>query len=595
MKRTTAIIALAILVALMLGVAIGASYLNLDQPAAAAATGESEDTPIHKRLAFNVASGGDALPQTVVAVSANSRAYVFLPAYTDMANVTVTPLTDEPLTLGGTRLEEGMSCADFPLNEALRLDGGELGSVDMIFMPSANVPALFVDTASGDMTAIHADKTQKEAASLTLVNPDGSVDYRTAGTDKIRGHGHSSWVKKKKSYNLYLDGDAGLLGMGAAEKWILISNVFDESCVRNWMVYTVAKEIGTYPWFAPDCRFVDLYLNGRYNGLYLLCEKVEIHPSRLNIDSHNFLFDIEQDERWDTLKNPVSFGPGIAVEIKNPSNCTDGGKQLLQQHLADFQAALLAEDGRNPRTGQSWLDYIDLDSFVRKYLIEEVFQNYDAGSCSQYYYWDISENIIYAGPCWDYDLILGNHKQKDANNFLAQREWKTPDIYTPWFGGLWQHEEFREYALELYRTEFRPLLTTMMEEQLPAKLEELETAIALNETMWRSFYEGTPSLTGSLEDTLAYMDAHFGFLDSAWIDGVDYKTIRFQLDSKHQYKFYCLPAGSSCKDIPLPSDYGLDPKYAWFNPDGTLFDFDTVLTEDLFLRAHDIAKAKKTK
>ena len=583
-KARTCLLVLAVL-AFALSCAAG-FYLSRERSEAQAAE-EDAKANLCERLAFTVPTEGGGSPERVACVTVGDACCVFLPAYADMARVKVSLQPGAPLYLDGAPLSEGMDCGAFPLGQTLELSGEGLGTTPLVFLRSANVATLFVRTRSGSMDAIHADKSLKEEAALTLYGADGSLDYQTLGVDKIRGHGQSSWQLQKKSYNLYLDYSAGLLGMGAARKWIIIANLTDRSNLRNWMVYTVARTLGGYDGFAPDCRFVDVYLNGQYNGLYLLCEKVEIHPNRLNINPQSWVFDFEQATRWKNLSNPFRFGEGIAVEIKKPSNCTNAQKKALKARLTEFQDALLADDGINPQTGKAWSDYIDLDSFARKYLVEEVFQNLDAGSCSQYYCWNADDDLIYAGPCWDYDCILGNSKQKTPNCFLARREWKTPKIHTPWFGALWRQEAFRDRVIELYRTEFRPALRDMVETDLPGEARTLQTALDLNQLRWYDVPMDNPDTAKYVARLLDYLEKHLAFLDSAWIDGVDYRTITFRLGDNEQYQYYCLPAGSPCTDIPTPADYKLEGDWYWSLEGGTPFDPETILTDDLYLVARE--------
>ena len=552
---------------------------------------EDPDTPIHKRLAFRVSSERSGPIQTVCCVSGTAgMRYVYLPSYAGMERVTVQLRTAVPLFLDGIPLAEGMDCGRFPLGQPLELSGEGLDSTQLVFVSSANVATLYVDTASGNMKAIHADKSTREAVSLALYRPDGHCEYCSRESDEIRGRGQSSWDKDKKGYNLYLDNNANLLSMGRAKKWALIPNLVDESNLRDWLIYALASRVSPYSGFAPDCAYVDLYLNGRYNGLYLLCEKTEIHPNRLDISPRSLLFDIDLSERRDPKKHSFDLGGGLAVEIKS-SGCTDEQQQQLEDRLRRFQSALLSEDGIDPESGMAWIDFIDLDSFARKYLIEEISQNYDAGSCSQYYFVNAADDRIYAGPCWDYDYSLGNYKQKIPNCFLAQREWKSPKRYTPWFHGLWQKAEFRDRAIELYRTEFLPALKDLMETDLPQKAREIDAAVALNTLRWQDYYDSTP-LTGSFEYMADYLEKHIDFLNSAWIDGVDYRTITFKLDEQQPYQFYCVPCGTTCQGIPSPADFGLKGDFYWSLEDGEAFDPLSVLTEDILLEARPITEAE---
>ena len=555
---------------------------------------EDPDAPLSERLAFNVETSRSGPHEAVFCVpdEADEQYYVYLPSYAEMDRVKVALRTDVPLSLGGIPLNNGMACDVFPVGEALELSGEGLGAANLTFLASANVGTLYVDTSSGAMDAVNEDKYHRESVSLALFDAQGRLDYQSRFTDEIRGHGQSSWKRPKRSYNLYLDDVADLLGMGKAKQWVLVASMTDECNLRNDMIYAFARNIASYDGFAPKCAYLDVYLNGKYNGLYLLCQKLDINPSQLDIPQDSWLFVIDLARRTSTMKDSFKIDGGRALKIKNPSPCSDEQKDQLVTHLSQFQNALLSEDGVNPETGIAWNEYIDLESFARKFLIDEVFSNYDAGMASQYYNWNAEDGLIYAGPCWDYDGTLGIFTQKTPNCFLTLREWASPNEYTPWYNAMWRYPEFRDRVLTLYRTEFLPLLQDMMDSGIDAQAQTIEAAVALNRLRWKNFYE-TDRHTGSLDHMKAFLKAHIDFLNSAWIDGVDYRTITFRLDKSSDYQFFCLPAGSSCEDIPSPRHYGQKKSAYWCLEDSTPFDLHTTLDEDIFLVSSQFLKAGK--
>ena len=99
----------------------------------------------------------------------------------------------------------------------------------------------------------------------------------------IKGRGNSTWFSNKRPYSLKLSAESDLLGMGQASKWVLLANSQDPTNLNNKLVMDLASRVSSQ--WAPECQWVDLYLNGQYNGLYLLTEKVESHSNRLSIDT----------------------------------------------------------------------------------------------------------------------------------------------------------------------------------------------------------------------------------------------------------------------------------------------------------------------
>ena len=265
----------------------------------------------------------------------------------------------------------------------------------------------------------------------------------------------------------------------------------------------------------------------------------------------------------------------------------------LQDRLHEFDVALSSEDGINPRTGKAWSDYIDLDSFARKYLVEEILENCDAGVASQYFFWNAEDDRIYAGPCWDYDNILGVGSQKIPNCFLARRPAYSHEIHTPLYSALWQRDDFRETVLKLYRSDFLPVLKRIIEVDLPRQAKLLETASRANSLRWHSFFtENRTVYPGSVDYLFQFLKERFDFLNSAWIDGIDYKTITLDLADGSNFKYFCLPAGSTCEDVPAPKTFGAKYGDTWYLADGSPFDVASTLNGDIWLYEHDTHEKK---
>ena len=141
---------------------------------------------------------------------------------------------------------------------------------------------VYIDTESGNMDYIHENKENKESGKISIYTSVEGIDY-SGDLTSIKGRGNNTWDEfEKKPYNIELQNESNLLGMGKASQWVLLANADDHSNLRNKLVYDFSDEIGLE--FSPDSRWVDLYLNGEYAGLYLLSERNEVHENRVNID-----------------------------------------------------------------------------------------------------------------------------------------------------------------------------------------------------------------------------------------------------------------------------------------------------------------------
>ena len=312
---------------------------------------------------------------------------------------------------------------------------------------SSNVAALFINTESGNMDAIHADKEHKEDVEAILYTADGEVDF-TSTDCTLKGRGNTTWdFFEKKPYQLKLDEKADLLGMGEGKKWILLANAFDETHMRNKLVYDLARENEFC--YAPECEYVDLFLNGEYRGLYLLAERVEFGDDRLNVSAdEKYMCNVELASRWDTLDNAFLTEQGRAVEIREPDEPEEEDFTRIQSIAQQLEDAIVSQ-----KEDTSLNDVLDLDSWVYRYLIDEIMANGDADIASSYYYY--ADGKYYAGPLWDYDNTMAvSTRNQNPDIFLARSGYNGGEHETPYYDGLCEQDEFYERMTELYRTRY---------------------------------------------------------------------------------------------------------------------------------------------
>ena len=486
----------------------------------------------------------------------DGQAFVFLPSYAELKDLRVILRKGTHAMIGDMELSDGMDCGCFEPDTEYEMTVQNQSPMAVRFVRSGNLPTMFIHTVSGTEETIHTQRNVWEYAQLCLMDTEGKTFF------------------EKKSYNLKLNGSADLLGMGAGKKWALLANVIDESHLRNKLIYDFAREIGSYSGFAPNCEHVDVYLNGTYVGLYLLTEKAEIAENRVEADPEVILFEVDALGRSERMLLPFVLDWGTAVGIKSPESCTEQELDLLMNDIFAFQDTLLDES-----KGEEALQFIDLESWTRRYLIDEIFENYDGGCHSQYFFRDQrdgKDNRIIAGPCWDYDNCADGWFMAKQNPrcFLMQRMWKNEGEHTPWYGTLMKKETFRDRVLELYRNELSAKVRHLMEVQLPEEAAFLQKALKMNAIRW-----SLADPAEAIQHFHDFMEERIDFLDSAWIDGVEYRTVTAK--SIWDYRYYCTQPGTICEDIPMPEELGVEEGSVWIREDtGELFDPKSVITED---------------
>ena len=374
--------------------------------------------------------------------------YIFLPSYAKLQQVKIHPDASTAVSIDGIYLYEGLTCDVFQPNVAYKCSYNVCGrdvQKNITFLCSENIAAMYIDTQSQSMEYIHEKKGNAEKGNMRIYAASGELEY-AGELDSINGRGNATWnTFEKKPYSLKLAAEADLLGMGAAQKWILLANAGDTSHMRNKIVYDFARRIGLA--FSPDSQWVDLYLNGEYAGLYLLSERNEIHTQRVDISqTGSFLVSVELEERLkaQNILHTVTEEKQ-ALRIHYPEQLSGSELSQLSQRLQAMENAVVSQDGFDPLTGQQWQDLIDVDSWVKKYLIEEVFGSIDAGLVSQYFYYDGDDpsSRIYAGPVWDYDNAMGNRECWEIlqpKMLVANQTRGINGFYAPWFSALYQKE-----------------------------------------------------------------------------------------------------------------------------------------------------------
>lgn len=167
-------------------------------------------------------------------------------------------------------------------------DGQSLGEKDVVFLYTENVPSMYVETQSGSIAAVDADKKHNtsEAASYRIFLTSGMPD--SGGLCSIKGRGNSTWSQEKRPYNLNLENRNILLGMNSCKKYALIANYWDSTQTRQYFAYLAAKRLGLE--YTPQTQFVNLYINGRYQSLYLLTQRLNVNGGTVaitNLDKAN--------------------------------------------------------------------------------------------------------------------------------------------------------------------------------------------------------------------------------------------------------------------------------------------------------------------
>jgi hypothetical protein len=299
--------------------------------------------------------------------------------------------------------------------------------------PIGTVDALPVLNLNTDNAAPIVSKEEYLKGSFTLTDV-GAADV--SGTLDVRGRGNSTWSWSKKPYRLKLTTSTSLLGMPKGKNWVLLANYVDKTLMRNDIAFMFGRSLG-FEW-TPRAQYVELKLNGGYQGVYQLVEHIRVDTNRVNIPELK-VADIDSDKvtggylmEVDFRMNKNSCGLDIACKnnidaqraidfcidstqgmdpvcLASPETLNDAAwatqRSYIEKYYADFESALFGSNFTDPTLG--YAAYIDVDSAVNYYLANELFKNVD-GAVASFFLYKKRGGKLYFGPIWDFDLSMGN-------------------------------------------------------------------------------------------------------------------------------------------------------------------------------------------
>ena len=367
------------------------------------------------------------------------------------------------------------------------------------------------------------------------------------------------------------------MGLGAGSRWILLADAFDLSAIKNKMTYDLAKHAGMP--YAPDCQWVDLYLNGVYAGLYLLTERNEIHPNRVDIPPESsFLVSWEIEDRMIAQGYPyVKTERGTTIRVHQSGLSLDQIRQMWQS----AENAVFAEDGIDPITGKHWQELIDMDSWAKLYMIDEISGDYDGGKISKFFYYKETdgEGKIYGGPVWDKDdsYAAGHWSTTPPNCIVASRSQTVNGKEMNIFRGLTQQKAFTSRVAELYATTFRPLLEELCAYGIEAYAQKIKIPAERSEVRTERGYD--PEEYRVIQ---SFLEARIAFLDTYWMEQADFCYVRVYSPSDSSDGLYAVRPGDPIYCLPeYDPDAGL---WSWYIEETEEpFDVAQPILEDMYL------------
>jgi Spore coat assembly protein len=338
-----------------------------------------------------------------------------------------------------------------------------------------NLPTLYINLDNDEKkSAIDHDIYIPGTYSLVVSATEGIYNQPL----EIKGRGNYSWSFIQKPYNIKLADKTDLLGMGEAKSWVLVTTYSDKTLLRNYMTLNLAVDVGLQ--YAVEAKYVDLYINGKYNGLYVLTEKIQINKNRVDIDENTEgLFEIEVAWRHDNnCTYCIDVPSGVHIMYKQ-GDVEELGADKKTELLGKFKKMFITADKAMKKGYDEFSKYIDVKSFIDWYIVNEFVKNYDSGFTTSCYCY-IKNGMIYMGPPWDYDTCLGN---QDAATCLDPTGYHVRT--SPWYTMLCADPVF----MQMLRERWTELQNQGIFDKFLSDIYAIPQTIAQSEQLDHKFYK----------------------------------------------------------------------------------------------------------
>lgn len=506
--------------------------------------------------------------QRIALAEVDGAKYLFLPSSADLTKLSLTFVTEptsDRISLSGNRGTVYWS-SSVDLTAVADVDAAGYREITasvgtgqtMTFrvMQASPISTVYLTSSNSAQGRDWVDRDKKNitTGSMSMVSADGGSIY-SGELKQIKARGNSTFTyADKKSYQIKLNTASDLLGNQEQVKtWVLLASYFDATQMHDKLMKDLATKLGLA--YTASCNWVNLYYDGEYRGVYLLSEKNSVGAASVAITDMEEAYKAQNPSYGDNMSTGLSqnaYGQqfqytkglqepanitggylielnydkwdeasgfktrqGVAFNVKSPEWCGEAAMKYISEYYQAFEDAVYATDktgaytGYNASTGKYFYDYVDMDSLVKVFLLQELALNCDGFISSVYFYKD-ADGKMFAGPIWDQDMTFGTgwSKYNDASivdyHYLAK--------------ALIQIPAFKTAVVKYYSSTFAPAVREWLGNNgtIAHQYNLLKDSAAMNYTLWDYIRIGNPEVAGHIWQGASYQ----GVVDemTTWIE-----------------------------------------------------------------------------
>lgn len=437
--------------------------------------------------------------------------YFCLPAFINLIDI---DMTESPLKI---YLEDGSVLDKALVGKLQRVNvetsEGNLVPWTVAFMRSANLNSVFLDLEGAGVSDI--DHNLYRPVNVEVYSPMGALSF-TDEDAYIKGRGNATWKTEyfepeKKPYEIKFSESVRIGELYPKKKWTLLANAYEGTDILNKMILDTARDMDMR--YVTDSEWIDLYANGIYLGNYLVCSEPDEALSSV-IDDGGWL--IEKNDTYYDIK-PYGFTTSHdAFTLRSPDMPSDALISAVSEQISDTDKALR----RDPA---SFDELVDLDSFVRWFILEELFYNEDALVTSCYFYSTGKDGILFAGPPWDFDNTCGEGGKRfldPEGSILNEPENRNP---IDWYNILYGNPVFRARLSELF-SEYAPIFCGLVDGGIDEYYRRTEASVRMDRAIYGTNGYGQDytvpgyykSVMNNFRYTKYYLSERLSYLSDKW-------------------------------------------------------------------------------
>ncbi|SHK91695.1 CotH kinase family protein [Fibrobacter sp. UWEL] len=328
--------------------------------------------------------------------------------------------------------------------------------------PYAGLPRLVIET---DHFAQIIDRETELPAHLQIYGKSGPETEILDLT--VKGRGHSSFEMSKYGIKLEFKEKTKLFEMPSNRDWVLVSNQIDKTMLRNYITYQLAWILEDE--YAPRCTFVEVFLNRKYIGLYLLAEHMKVGKNRINIIQDSTSFFIEKTKSPDPDDLYFESSMENVFKVRYPKNASVNVISSIKNDVDHLEKQLSI-----PNTDLN--QYIDLQDFVRYYAIQEFSKNVDGAFDRSIYITKEANDVFKMGPVWDFDVAYGlfNGSKTSPSDWYARKQ--------GWYKHLVRNPQFSKAYTEYWRDHKNQFLA--LKDSIDVTWPKIHKAVINDEKRW---------------------------------------------------------------------------------------------------------------